>query len=41
MSFLRGLAIARGDTLDVERLSTTVGGQEFLVSTTASGSRLL
>ena len=30
MSFLRGLAIARGDTLDVERLSTTWAARSFL-----------
>ena len=31
MSFLRGLAIARGDTLDVERLSTTWAARGFFV----------
>ena len=30
VSFLRGLAIARGDTLDVERLSTTWAARSFL-----------
>jgi hypothetical protein len=30
MPFLRGLAIARGDTLDVERLSTTWAARSFL-----------
>ena len=30
MSFLRGLATARGDTLDVERLSTTWAARSFM-----------
>ena len=30
MSFLRDLAIARGDTLDVERLSTTWAAKSFM-----------